>query len=98
MRDPVPGTFHIVSYYFPHPGCVPMQVMLAGFVEADGVPRTTAETLDNYNHDHSSTPDLPTLIDRTDPTRFIVMWDQVQKADGGKAQAQADAERETRRE
>ena len=72
MRDPVLGTFHVVDDYFPSPGRVPMRVMLTGFVQADGVPRTVAETLDNFNHDHTAIPALPALVDRSDPARFLV--------------------------
>ncbi|MCU1528911.1 MAG: hypothetical protein JWP75_2674 [Frondihabitans sp.] len=93
MSDPVPGTFVKVDEYFPHPGRVPMQTMLTGYVEADGVPRTQAEVLQKPSHAFTDT--LPVTVDRTNPTVFVVRWNESHPSDGGAARAKGAAQAAT---
>jgi len=92
MKDPVVGTFTTVSEYFPHPGRTPMQTMLTGYLDADGVPRVPAETLAKIGRDRYASPTLPAIIDRADPRRFVIDWSTVPRFDGGAASARKAAE------
>lgn len=82
MKDPVRGEFRKTGEYFPHPGRTPMQVMLTGVVTAPGIPPTPAEHLRNDLSGREFQGDtLPALIDRADPTRFVILWDEIPKPD-----------------
>jgi hypothetical protein len=59
-----------------------MQVMLTGVVTAQGIPPTPAEHLRNDVSGREFESDtLPALIDRADPTRFVILWDEIPKPD-----------------
>jgi hypothetical protein len=92
MKDPVAGRFTIVDEYFPHPGRTPMQTMLTGYLEADGVSRIPAETLAKLGRDRYASKELPAIIDRADPSRFVIDWSRVPRFDGGAASARKAAE------
>jgi hypothetical protein len=82
MQDPVRGEFRKTGEYFPHPGRTPMQVMLTGVVTGPGIPPTPAEHLRNDFSDREFVSDtLPALIDRAEPTRFVILWDEISKPD-----------------
>lgn len=82
MKDPVRGEFRKTGEYFPHPGRTPMQVMLTGVVSGEGIPPTPAEHLRNDLSGREFDSDtLPALIDRADPTRFVILWDELPKPD-----------------
>jgi len=81
MKDPVRGEFRKTGEYFPHPGRVPMQVMLTGVVSGPGIPPTPAEHMRNDFSGRDETQPLPALIDRADPTRVVILWDEVPKPD-----------------
>src|SRR5262245_14138815 len=82
MKDPVRGEFRKTGEYFPHPGRVPMQVMLTGVVTGPGIPPTPAEHLRNdFSGREFERDALPALIDRADPTRMVILWDEIPKPD-----------------
>ncbi len=91
MKDPVRGEFRPSGSYFPHPGRVPMQEMMTGVVLAPGVPPTPAEALNDLAGGHNGTmyDRLPALVDRADPARLLILWQEVAVPD-----AQADARRQ----
>jgi hypothetical protein len=92
MTDPVRGAFTPVSQYFPHPGRTPMQTMLTGYIEAPGVPRTTAELLAVSNHDWADAGTVPVLVDRADPSKWVALWKELPRFDGGASNARQAAE------
>ena len=65
--------------------------MLTGFVTAPGVAATAGEHLDDLSGRWVGHDVLPALIDRSDPTKFTVLWDELSKPDY-RAQARAQAE------
>jgi hypothetical protein len=83
MKDPVRGEFHKTGEYFPHPGRVPMQVMLTGVVSGPGIPPTPAEHLRNdfSGREPGADDTFPALIDRADPAQFVILWDEIAKPD-----------------
>lgn len=101
MKDPVRGEFRPTGAYSAHPDRVPMQEMLTGVVTAPGVEPTGGEALNDLSrpHDVSGFGDsvLPALVDRADPTRFAILWQEVEVRDHraeARAQAQEAAERD----
>lgn len=83
MKDPVRGEFRPTGSYFPHPGRTPMQEMLTGVVTAPGIGPTAGEALNDLRHPHGviasayRSSALPVLVDRADPTRFVILWQEV---------------------
>lgn len=95
MTDPVRGEFRVTGSYYPHPGSTPIKTMLTGVVVADGVPPTPGEHLDLHVRGEFRSS-LPVLVDRADPTRFVVLWDEVPAPDP-RADARRQAEVEAQR-
>jgi hypothetical protein len=58
-----------------------MQVMLTGVVTGPGIPPTPAEHPRNDFSGRDETQPLPALIDRADPTRVVILWDEIPKPD-----------------
>ena len=64
---------------------------MTGVVLAPGVPPTSVEVLNDLAGGHNGTmyDRLPALVDRADPTRLLILWDEVTAPD-----EQADARRQ----
>ncbi len=96
MRDPVRGEFRPTGSYFPHPGRVPMQEMLTGVVTGPGVGPVAGEAMNDLRHGRSIGRDvLPVLVDRADPSKMLVLWDELPAYDSraeARQQAQQAAE------
>ena len=60
-----------------------MQEMLTGVVTAPGIGPTAGEALNDLRHPHGviasayRSSALPVLVDRADPTRFVILWQEV---------------------
>jgi hypothetical protein len=80
IKDPVRGEFRPSGSYFPQPGRVPVQEMLIGVVTAPGIEPTAGEALNDRQHPHDVSAfresALPALVDRADPARFVVLWQE----------------------
>ena len=82
MKDPVKGTAFVVSANFWTRAQVPSPLRAKFVVEGDGVPKTTVEHSEKVPPKHwfvwpSSEQTLPVIIDRADPTRLIIDWQQL---------------------
>jgi hypothetical protein len=78
MRDPVRGEFRPTGSYFPHPGRVPMQEMLTGVVTGPGVGPVAGEAMNDLRHGRAiGRGVLPVLVDRADPAKMLVLWDEL---------------------
>lgn len=67
MKDPVRGIFRVDSSHISH---------IVGTVTAPGIPATRAEhKLDGHGH-WPPGAELPVTVDRTDPARYIIHWDE----------------------
>lgn len=81
MKDPVRGEFRVTGRY-PARGGSPHRRMLTGVVSAPGVAPTAGEHLEDYGIGRGIGRDvLPALVDRDDPSRFVVLWDELAKPD-----------------
>jgi hypothetical protein len=95
IKDPVRGEFRPSGSYFPHPDRVPIQEMLIGVVTAPGIEPTAGEALNDLQHPHDvsafGASVLPALVDRADPARFVVLWQEA-GLQGDQAEARSQAQ------
>jgi hypothetical protein len=77
LKEPVRGEFRVTGQYFARPGSTPMQETLTGVLTGPGIAPTPGEHVDNGHGRRIGHDVLPALIDRTDPTRFVILWDEV---------------------
>ncbi len=96
MVDPVPGEFRVTGDYFAHPSSSSFRQMLTGVVTGPGIAPTPGEHLDDESGRRIGHDVLPILVDRADPTRFLILWDEIPKPDF-QAQARIQAEQEAAR-
>jgi hypothetical protein len=89
MRDPIRGEFKVTGRYFAHPGSNSYREVLTGVVSAPGIPPTPGEHLTDTAGRWVNHEVLPVLVDRGEPARFVILWDEVPKPDW-----RADARRE----
>ena len=92
IKDPVRGEFRVSGQYFTHPGSTPMRETLTGVVTGPGVPPTPGEHPDDRRGRRIGHDVLPALVDRADPTRFVILWDEIPVPD-----FRADAREQARR-
>lgn len=99
MKDPVHGTFRVTDYYDPHPNESGNRLRLTGVVTAPGIPATAGEHLSDGHGRWAIGDELPALIDRADPAKFVILWDEAKQPTANDrlkqqalqaAQAQAD--------
>lgn len=95
LKDPVRGEFRPSGSYSVQPGRGPGQEMLTGVITAPGIEPTAGQVLNDRRHPHdvalSGEGALPALVDRADPARFIVLWQEVGRPDD-QAEARSQAE------
>jgi hypothetical protein len=77
MRDPVRGQFQVTGSYDAHPSGSGFQSMLTGVVTGPGIPPTAGEHLDDHSGRRFHGDELPVIVDRSDPARFVIVWDEV---------------------
>ncbi len=92
MRDPVRGEFKVTGRYFAHPDSNSFREVLTGVVTGPGIPPTAGEHLNDTAGRWVGHDVLPVMVDRSDPARFVILWDEVPKPD-----FRADARREAAR-
>jgi hypothetical protein len=96
MVDPVRGVFIVTGFYDKHPSSSPPGTRITGVLSAPGIAAHPAEHRVDRRGRWADTTRLPALIDRADPSRFAILWNEI---DAGSAQdqerqrAQAEADR-----
>ena len=94
MSDPVPGVAQVISASAHRGRGVYQNCRMQLVVSADGVPATPVELHELVHNQRWPMPGtaLPVTVDRADPSRVKVEWDQVQSSrDRSAAQAEAIA-------
>jgi hypothetical protein len=79
MRDPVRGVFRVTGFYVKHPSSNPPGTRITGVLLAPGIPATPAEHRADLRGRWVAQQELPVLIDRSEPSRFAVLWSEVTK-------------------
>jgi hypothetical protein len=92
MRDPVRGVLRVTGFDDQHPGSPP-GMRITGMLVAPGIPATPAEHEVDAPGRRPARGELPVLIDRSDPSRFTILWSEVTKVSpGDQARLGAEAE------
>jgi len=89
MRDPVRGVFRVTGFYDKHPSSEPPGTRITGVLLAPGIPATPAEHKVDTRGRWVAKGDLPALIDRSDPSRFAILWSEVTRVSQRDRQMQA---------
>jgi hypothetical protein len=84
MKDPVRGIAQVVTCSAPHDGDELQRCRMELVVEAEGVPATPLSCEDDVERSRWPVPGaaLPVTVDRADPRRFRVEWDEVERSRG----------------
>lgn len=95
MEDPVRGVFKVTSWYDKHPSSSTGGIRITGVLVAPGLPATPAEHRTDWRGNWAGADELPALIDRADPSRFAILWDEYhpeswQDRAGRRAREEAD--------
>ena len=98
MADPVTGTFLVTAASMPSRNALYHMTRITGVVSAEGVPPTAVQYggLIRTSLWPSPGKQLPVVIDRADPRKFAIQWDQVASTEAsalGQAEALAAAMR-----
>jgi hypothetical protein len=101
MTDPVPGTMLVTAASMPSRNAVFHMTRITGVISADGVEPTAVQYggLIRTSLWPSPGKQLPVVVDRADPTKFAIQWDQVGTSEAsalGQAEALAAAMRAKR--
>lgn len=82
MKDPVRGVFRVSSWHDVYPGSPPPGDRIVGTISGPGIPDTAAEhKLDHHGHWPPGS-ELPITIDRRDPSKYVILWDEAPRGIG----------------
>jgi hypothetical protein len=79
MKDPVRGAFRITDWYDAHPHESNSRPRLTGVVTAPGIPATAGEHDSDLRGRWAIGDELPALVDRADPAKFVILWHEVKQ-------------------
>ena len=79
MRDPVRGVFRVTGFYDEHPSSNPPGTRITGVLLAPGIAATPVEHPADRRGRWVAQQELPVLVDRSEPSRFAVLWSEVTK-------------------
>jgi hypothetical protein len=101
MADPVPGTMLVTAASMPSRNAVFHMSRITGIVSAEGVEPTAVQFNGLIRTSLWPSPgrQLPVIVDRADPRKFAIQWDQAGTSDSsalGQAEALAAAMRAKR--
>jgi len=77
MKYPERGTLRITGTS-EHPSAGPTGIRITGVITAPGVPARNVEHETDAGDRLMGAQELPVLIDRADPSRFTILWDEIQ--------------------
>jgi hypothetical protein len=100
MKDPVRGQAQVVASSGYHGKGIKQLYTMQLVVEAEGVPATAREVHLLVHRDKWPEPGmtLPLTVDRADPAKFYVEWDEVSEPREGERQAAEALAAKMRRE
>ena len=98
MADPVPGTMLVTAASMPSRNAVFHMSRITGVVSAEGVTPTAVQYNGLIRTSLWPSPgrQIPVIVDRADPRKFAIQWDQVTTTENsalGQAEALAAAMR-----
>jgi hypothetical protein len=96
MRYPERGVLRVTGFYDAHPHSSPSGTRITGVITAPGIPATAVEHKADGRGRWAGVQELPVLVDRAEPSRFVILWDELQPVswrDQEMQAAQAEADR-----
>ena len=92
MADPVPGTMLVTAASMPSRSALYHMTRITGVISAEGVAPTAVQYGGLIRTALWPNPgkQIPVIVDRADPTKFAIQWDEMQNA-GESALNQAEA-------
>jgi len=78
MKYPERGIFRVTGFYDAHPRSSPSGTRITGVITAPGIPAAAVEHQADDRGRWAGIRELPVLVDRADPSRFTILWDEVQ--------------------
>jgi hypothetical protein len=80
MKDPVRGTLQVTASTYPPDDATSGNFSINGIVSADGVPPTAVEHagIARVKKWPRGGQVLPVTVDRADPSRILIEWDEIQ--------------------
>ena len=89
MKDPVRGHAHVVSCSAYHGRAIKQACTMQLVVQGEGVAASAHEYHGLAHRDKWPAPDmtLPITVDRADPAKFYIEWDEVHDSRAREAQA-----------
>src|SRR5450755_419504 len=92
MKQPERGVLRVSGFHHAHSSS---SGRITGVITAPGIPDTPVEHKVDDHDRWTGVQEVPVLVDRADPSKFVILWDEVQPASwGDQMQAiQSDADR-----
>lgn len=72
MKNPVRGIFKVTGFYD-----VRSSTKITGVITAPGIPATPAEHKTGKPGRWAANDELPVAVDQADPSKFLILWDEV---------------------
>ncbi|HEY0933657.1 MAG TPA: hypothetical protein VGD91_07940 [Trebonia sp.] len=78
MKSPVSGIFRVTGSYD-----AKSATRITGVITAPGIPATPAEHKTDRQGRWAESDELPVTVDQADPSKFVIMWDEVDSGSWG---------------
>jgi hypothetical protein len=72
LKTPVSGIFRVTGFHDAKSG-----LHFTGVITAPGIPDTPVEHKTDREGRWAESTELPVVVDQADPSRFVILWDQV---------------------
>jgi hypothetical protein len=80
MKQPERGVLRVSGFHRSHS---PSSGRITGVITAPGIPDTPVEHKVDDQDRWTGVQEVPVLVDRADPSKFVILWDEVQPASWG---------------
>lgn len=98
MKYPERGVLRVTGFYDALSHSAPSGTRITGIITAPGIPDTPVEHKSDDQDSWAGVREVPVLVDRADPSRFLILWDEAQPISWRDQELQAppEADRITR--
>lgn len=78
MKYPERGVLRVTGFYDALSHSAPSGTRITGIITAPGIPDTPVEHKSDDQDSWAGVREVPVLVDRADPSRFLILWDEAQ--------------------
>jgi hypothetical protein len=78
MKYPERGVLRVTGFYDALSHSAPSGTRITGIISAPGIPDTPVEHKSDDQDSWAGVREVPVLVDRADPSRFLILWDEAQ--------------------